>query len=153
MPLSSSPCLSAVSSTSLMLPVLLVPVAVVVFVTCCLWKSWESARARKISPSRAGGSSLPSPIAMLPRWFGLLGGHTLQIHPEKVSLFQPTIAHKRVIDVQELLYSSSTVGRLLSREVNIYYFTVSAIKRYILGTTALGDEGASSLSILLLLPS
>lgn len=52
------------------------------------WRAWESARAGKAS-SRCGDgdgvSSLPSPVAVLPRWLGLIGGHTMQINSEKVS--------------------------------------------------------------------
>eukprot|EP00903_Cladosiphon_okamuranus_P007588 g7361.t1 len=49
------------------------------------WRWCETARARKMTEGgRAGSSSLPSPIALLPRWLPFLGGHTLQMETEKL---------------------------------------------------------------------
>ena len=60
-------------------------VGVVILIYFSLWRAWESARARKNPHRAAGSASLPSPVAALPRWLGLVGGHTMQINSEKVS--------------------------------------------------------------------
>lgn len=49
------------------------------------WRWSEAARVRRMAKrGRAGFSSLPSPVPLLPRWLGLIGGHTLQIKMNKV---------------------------------------------------------------------
>lgn len=47
-----------------------------------LWKSWEESRARK--HVRVPGGRLPSPVAVLPKWLGFIGGHTLLVNPTAV---------------------------------------------------------------------
>lgn len=78
-------------------PVLLLVVLLTALGYCFWWRSCESARASKFSRSAsrsdAASSSLPSPAAVLPRWLGLVGGHTLQITSEQVSL-QPQCGPK-----------------------------------------------------------
>jgi len=64
-------------------------VAVLVMSTLTYYMCWrwsESARFHRMAKTgRAGSpSSLPSPIAVLPRWLGFLGGHTLQLDIDKV---------------------------------------------------------------------
>lgn len=49
------------------------------------WRWSEFARVRRMAKSgRAGSSSLPSPVPVLPRWLPFAGGHTLQLESEKV---------------------------------------------------------------------
>ncbi len=49
------------------------------------WRWSEAARVRRMAErGRAGFSSLPSPVPVLPRWLGLIGGHTLQMKMTKV---------------------------------------------------------------------
>lgn len=78
-------------------PVLLLGVLLTALSYFFWWRSCEAARAGKFSrsASRSGtsSSSLPSPAAVLPRWLGLVGGHTLQITSEQVSL-QPQCGPK-----------------------------------------------------------
>lgn len=51
------------------------------------WKWSETARARRMADGgQAGSSSLPSPVAVLPRWLPFVGGHTLQLETEKVPI-------------------------------------------------------------------
>ena len=82
---------------------------------CFWWRSRESARASKCSRSAprsdTASSSLPSPAAVLPRWLGLVGGHTLQITSEQVSpIFSPNAdqrayqvpgtSHRRIVKTE-----------------------------------------------------
>lgn len=51
---------------------------------CSRWS--KAVRVRRAAESgRAGSSSLPSPVPVLPTWLGFLGGHTLQMETEKVT--------------------------------------------------------------------
>ena len=52
--------------------------------TLLWWRSAEAARVRKTKTSRDGSQILPSPVPVLPRWLGFLGGHTLLINISKV---------------------------------------------------------------------
>ena len=52
--------------------------------TLLWWRSAEAARVRKTKTRRDGSQILPSPIPVLPRWLGFLGGHTLLIKIPKV---------------------------------------------------------------------
>ncbi|CAN0309951.1 unnamed protein product, partial [Ascophyllum nodosum] len=45
----------------------------------------EAARVRKTKTSRDGSQILPSPVPVLPRWLGFLGGHTLLINISKMT--------------------------------------------------------------------
>ena len=52
--------------------------------TLLWWRSAEAARVRKTKTSRDGSQILPSPVPVLPRWLGFLGGHTLLLNISKV---------------------------------------------------------------------
>ncbi|CAM9461272.1 unnamed protein product [Ectocarpus fasciculatus] len=63
----------------------LVVVSALTYYVCWRWS--ESSRARRVAKrgrSAAGSSSLPSPVAVLPRWIPFVGGHTLQMESEKM---------------------------------------------------------------------
>lgn len=63
----------------------LVVVSALTYYVCWRWS--ETSRARRVAKrgrSAAGSSSLPSPVAVLPRWIPFVGGHTLQMESEKV---------------------------------------------------------------------
>ena len=60
-------------------------VVVVSTLTCHVCRRWFNARFRSMATSgRTGSSSLPSPVPILPRWLGFIGGHTLQMETAKV---------------------------------------------------------------------
>ncbi|CAN0228567.1 unnamed protein product [Pylaiella littoralis] len=76
------------------------------------WRWSESARVRRMTKSgRAGSSSLPSPVPVLPRWLPFVGGHTLQMKSDKLNQqlegwadefggdFEVTIAGNRIVFV------------------------------------------------------
>ena len=58
--------------------------------TLLWWRSAEAARVRKTKTKTSGGGSqiLPSPVPVLPRWLGFLGGHTLLINISKVIRYE-----------------------------------------------------------------
>ena len=56
--------------------------------TLLWWRSAEAARVRKTKTSRGGSQVLPSPVPVLPRWLGFLGGHTLLINISKVIRYE-----------------------------------------------------------------
>ncbi|CAM9729929.1 unnamed protein product [Ectocarpus sp. 4 AP-2014] len=63
----------------------LVVVSALTYYVCWRWS--ETSRARRVAKrgrSAAGSSSLPSPVAVLPRWIPFVGGHTLQMESEKM---------------------------------------------------------------------
>ncbi|CAN0578910.1 unnamed protein product, partial [Ectocarpus sp. 12 AP-2014] len=63
----------------------LVVVSALTYYVCWRWS--ETSRARRAARrgrSAAGSSSLPSPVAVLPRWIPFVGGHTLQMESEKM---------------------------------------------------------------------
>jgi len=63
------------------------------------WRRSEVARARRMAErGRAGFSSLPSPVPVLPRWLGLIGGHTLQMKMDKVTsrLYQVSLCYGNI---------------------------------------------------------
>ncbi|CAM9835267.1 unnamed protein product [Ectocarpus fasciculatus] len=63
----------------------LVAVSVLTYYVCWRWS--ETSRARRVAKrgrNAAGSSSLPSPVAVLPRWIPFVGGHTLQMESEKL---------------------------------------------------------------------
>ncbi|CAN0418983.1 unnamed protein product, partial [Ascophyllum nodosum] len=53
--------------------------------TLLWWRSAEAARVRKTKTSRDGSQILPSPVPVLPRWLGFLGGHTLLLNISKIA--------------------------------------------------------------------
>lgn len=94
------------------------------------WKWSETARARRMADGgQAGSSSLPSPVAVLPRWLPFVGGHTLQLETEKLNQqvqgwadgfggdFELTITGKRVVfvtgaeDIRRILLLRPTMFR------------------------------------------
>ncbi|CAN0178058.1 unnamed protein product, partial [Ectocarpus fasciculatus] len=92
----------------------LVVVSALTYYVCWRWS--ETSRARRVAKrgrSAAGSSSLPSPVAVLPRWIPFVGGHTLQMESEKMMQqvegwadefggdYEVTLIGKRVIFVTE----------------------------------------------------
>ena len=63
----------------------LVTIAVIVLVFLW-WRSTEAARGRKKVHS-SDTKILPTPVLVLPRWLGLLGGHTLLVNFPNVKCF------------------------------------------------------------------
>ncbi|CAN0057062.1 unnamed protein product [Scytosiphon promiscuus] len=48
------------------------------------WRWSEIARVRRMAKAgRAGSSTLPSPVPLLPRWIPMIGGHSLQMETDK----------------------------------------------------------------------
>eukprot|EP00903_Cladosiphon_okamuranus_P016174 g14925.t1 len=62
----------------------------VTVVSYALWWRWsESRRVRNFVRGSGGNSQLPSPMPVLPRWWGFLGGHTLLVRSGKrVAVFE-----------------------------------------------------------------
>ncbi|CAM9435860.1 unnamed protein product [Hapterophycus canaliculatus] len=62
----------------------LAAVSVMIYYLC--WRRSESLQVRRLAKRRrAGSSTLPSPVPLLPRWIPFIGGHTLQMEVEKLN--------------------------------------------------------------------
>ena len=84
--------------------------------TLLWWWSAEAARARKTKTSRDGSQILPSPVPVLPRWLGFLGGHTLLINISKVIRYEKS---KSIL----LYVHSSSHGECLDKYAPPAFFT------------------------------
>jgi len=81
------------------------------------WWKWSEARRRQ--RFKRGSGSLPSPMPVLPRWCGFVGGHTLLLEAGKVR--DPCNSHA-VLKPSELLYIRRTCSSWVLCGWNIISF-------------------------------